>query len=259
MDLSLKGKTALICGSSQGIGLAVAEELALLGASCILLARDAGRLQQALAGLDTTQQQKHSYEVADFSQTGAVKAVAEKLAGRIHILINNTGGPASGPVLDAQPEQFTAAFEQHLVNNHLLVQALVPGMKSAGYGRIINIISTSVKTPLKNLGVSNTTRWAVASWAKTLAGELAPFHITVNNVLPGSTSTARLHSLIEKSAAVRQVPVATVEQEWLQEIPMKRFGEAKEVAALAAFLATPAAAYITGTSTTVDGGKTPVS
>ncbi|MBO9728080.1 MAG: SDR family oxidoreductase [Chitinophaga sp.] len=260
MDLSLNGKTALVCGSSQGIGLATAEELALLGATCILLARNEDRLKSVLPGLSTNQGQQHRYVVADFSEVAQVTAVATGIAaqGPVHILVNNTGGPAAGPILSADATAFTDAFSQHLLCNQALAQALVPGMIAAGFGRIINIISTSVKTPLKNLGVSNTTRWAVAAWSKTLATELAPHGITVNNVLPGSTSTARLEGLFRSSAAARNVSPEVVAAEWLKEIPMQRFGEAREIAALAAFLASPAAAYITGTSTAVDGGKTPV-
>ncbi|MCW3468007.1 SDR family oxidoreductase [Chitinophaga nivalis] len=260
MDLSLKGKTALVCGSSQGIGLAIAIELALLGADCILLARNADRLKAAVAQLSTATGQQHRFEVADFSDAARVGEIATQIAAStpVHILINNTGGPAAGPILEASTAAFTAAFSQHLLCNQLLAQALIPGMIQTGYGRIINILSTSVKAPLKNLGVSNTTRWAVAAWSKTLATELAPHGITVNNVLPGSTATARLESLFNSSAAARNVSPAEVEKEWLQDIPMKRFGEAREIAALAAFLASPAAAYITGTSTAVDGGKTPV-
>lgn len=260
MDLSLKGKTALVCGSSQGIGLATAEELALLGATCVLLARNEDRLKKVLSTLSTAHEQQHRYVIADFSDVAQVTAVAASVAeqGPVHILINNTGGPAAGPIIEANAAAFTAAFSQHLLCNQALAQALVPGMMAAGYGRIINIISTSVKTPIKNLGVSNTTRWAVAAWSKTLATELAPYGITVNNVLPGSTSTARLEGLFNSSAAVRNVSREVIEAEWLKEIPMQRFGEAREIAALAAFLASPAAAYITGTSTAVDGGKTPV-
>ncbi|TWF33638.1 3-oxoacyl-[acyl-carrier protein] reductase [Chitinophaga polysaccharea] len=260
MDLSLKGKTALVCGSTQGIGLATAVELALLGATCVLLARNEDRLKAVLPTLATAERQQHRYEVADFSEIAQVTAVAAKLAasGPVHILINNTGGPPGGPLIEANITAFTAAFSQHLLCNQVLTQALVPGMIQSRFGRIINIISTSVKTPIKNLGVSNTTRWAVAAWSKTLATELAPHGITVNNVLPGSTSTARLEGLFNSSAAARNVSREVVEAEWLKEIPMQRFGEAKEIAALAAFLASPAAGYITGTSTAVDGGKTPV-
>lgn len=257
MDLSLKGRTALVCGSSQGIGLATATELALLGATCILFARNEDRLKTVLPTLSTSGGQQHRYAIADFSDVAQVTAAAEKI-GPVHILINNTGGPAGGPILEASAAAFTAAFSQHLLCNQALAQIFVPGMISAGFGRIINIISTSVKTPIKNLGVSNTTRWAVAAWSKTLATELAPHGITVNNVLPGSTSTARLEGLFNSSAAARNVSPEVIEAEWLKEIPMQRFGEAREIAALAAFLASPAAAYITGTSIAVDGGKTPV-
>lgn len=260
MELSLKGKTALICGSTQGIGLATAKELALLGAECVLLARNKESLQTAVESLATEHLQEHSYLIADFRDTKQVEDAIKEITNRraVHILVNNTGGPKGGPLIDADIHEFTDTFQQHLVCNHILVQAVISGMTAAGYGRIINIISTSVKTPLKNLGVSNTVRWAVASWAKTLAGELAPYGITVNNVLPGSTNTGRLDSLMMSMAARRNTSINTIEEELLSEIPMKRFGDPKEIAAAVAFLATPAAGYITGINLTVDGGKTPV-
>lgn len=261
MDLSLQGKTALICGSSQGLGLATAIELAALGATCILTARNEEKLKAAVAQLASDAGQPHRYIVSDFTDLEAVSDLAADIAleGAVHILINNTGGPAAGPILHASTTALADAFSQHVLCNQVLAQALVPGMIEAGYGRIINIISTSVKAPLKNLGVSNTTRWAVAAWAKTLANELAQHGITVNNVLPGSTLTDRLEKLFSAAAAARSVSPATVAEEWRNEIPMKRFGEAHEVAAMAAFLASPAASYVTGTSIAVDGGKTPVS
>lgn len=260
MELSLKGKTALICGGSQGIGLATAVELATLGATCILLSRSKQRLKAAVETLPVAHYQEHYYMVADFRDTMQVESAIAEATGKgiIHILVNNTGGPPAGPIMEATTHAFTDTFQQHLVCNHILTQALIPGMTTAGYGRIINIISTSVKAPLKNLGVSNTIRWAVAAWAKTMAGELAPYGITVNNILPGATSTARLKSIMEKTAAAQQTSVSAVEQEMLKEIPMKRFGEAREIAAAAAFLASPAASYITGTNLCVDGGRTPI-
>lgn len=260
MELSLKGKTALICGSSQGIGLATAKELALLGAECILLARNKERLQAAVGTLATEHLQDHSYVVADFRDTRQVEDAIKEITSSksVHILVNNTGGPKSGQLIEADIHEFTDTFQQHLVINHILVQAVIAGMTAAGYGRIINITSSSVKAPLKGLGVSNTVRWAVASWAKTLAGELAPYGITVNNVLPGSTDTTRLQSLMAAMAKKRQVDIKVVEEEMLSEIPMKRFGDTKEIAAAVAFLASPAAGYITGTNLTIDGGKTPV-
>jgi 3-oxoacyl-[acyl-carrier protein] reductase len=257
MNLSIEGKTAVVCGSTQGIGLAIAEELALLGANCILLARSESALQEALLKLDIANRQLHSYKVADFSIPEKVKQRINEIVDSqpVHILINNTGGPPPGPILNNSENDFIAAFNQHLICNHILAQAVVPGMKDAGYGRIINIISTSVKIPNKNLGVSNTIRGGVASWAKTLANELAQFNITVNNVLPGYTGTQRLRSIIQSSAAKRNVSEEVIEQEMLHEIPMKRFGDAMEIAAVAAFLATPAASFVNGVSIQVDGGR----
>jgi 3-oxoacyl-[acyl-carrier protein] reductase len=258
MELNLREKSALVCGSTQGIGEAIANELAQLGATVTLCARNEERLQAVLAKLPTPENQQHDYLVADFTQPDRLAEILKThMQGRIHhILINNTGGPAAGPATAAKTEEFRKAFEQHLICNHLLMQALVPGMTEYKYGRIINIISTSVKQPLRNLGVSNTIRAAVANWAKTLATELAPFGITVNNVLPGATRTSRLEAIIENRSTKLQMEQAEVEKEMLAEIPAGRFGEAKEIAAAAAFLATPAAAYITGINLPVDGGRT---
>ncbi len=258
MNLSLTNKTALVCGASQGIGLATAQELAKLGATCILLARNEESLQTAIETLPANYNQKHQFFVADFSNTENVKTVAENIVANytIHILINNTGGPAGGPITDAKEEDFINTFNQHLVCNHILTKAVIPSMKNEGYGRIINIISTSVKIPLKNLGVSNTIRGAVASWAKTMANELGQFNITVNNILPGATKTGRLENIIKNAATKQQKGIENIEQEMQQEIPMKRFGEPQEIANVAAFLATPAAAYVNGVSIAVDGGRT---
>jgi len=258
MNLSLVGKYALIGGGSRGIGLAIAQELALLGASCVLIARNETRLEQATRLLDATKGQKHAFLVADYSDyentQKTVAAFVEKLP--VHILINNTGGPAAGDIGEATPAQFLRAFEQHLICNQLITQAVLPGMKANGYGRIINIISTSVKIPIAGLGVSNTIRGAVASWAKTLSNEVAQFGITVNSILPGSTETDRLHQLIEDRAKATGIAPEAVARRMADKIPARRFGKPEEVAALAAFLASPAAAYVNGTSIPVDGGKT---
>ena len=258
MNLSLEGKTALICGSSQGIGLAIAEELALMGAECILLARNEARLAEAVHLLDSTLQQVHRYHAVDFNDAAATNAlIASIVAERpVHILVNNSGGPAAGPVVEASEDQFLQAFQQHLLTNHRLTKAVIGGMKEAHYGRVVNIISTSVKIPLKNLGVSNTIRGAVASWAKTMANELGQYGITVNNVLPGATRTQRLEAIVQNTAQKKGVEQAKVEEEMIAEIPARRFGEAAEIAAVAAFLCTPAAAYVNGTSIPVDGGRT---
>jgi 3-oxoacyl-[acyl-carrier protein] reductase len=258
MILSLEGRNALICGSSQGIGLAIAEELALLGANCTLLARNSAALQTAVKTLDIALRQQHSYLVANFSKPEEVKQVIAQHVQQhpVHILINNTGGPPPGSVLDATEEAFLTAFNQHLIVNQLLAQAVIPGMKQAGYGRIINIISTSIRIPITSLAVSGNIRGAVAMWSKILANEVGQFNITVNNILPGLTKTQRLDSLIQNNAQKRNVSTSVIEQEMKQEIPMKRFGEAAELAAVAAFLASPAASYVNGVSIAVDGGKT---
>lgn len=256
MDLS--GKTALVAGSTQGIGLASAKALASLGARCVLIARNEVALKAVLPELDTRQGQQHAYLVADFSKPEEVKAVVTAFAAvhKVHILVNNTGGPAAGPIVAAEPEAFLQAFNQHLVCNHIMTTALIPGMKAEGYGRIINIISTSVKIPLKGLGVSNTIRGAVASWAKTMANELAASGITVNNVLPGATATGRLDAIINNKAGKTGAGKEEVAREMQEEIPAGRFGLPEEIASVVAFLATPAAGYVNGTSIPVDGGRT---
>lgn len=258
LSQNLSGKTALVAGSTQGIGLASAQALAAQGANCVLIARNEAALKEAIKSLDTAQGQKHQYLVADFQNPENVKAVAEAFVQQnpVHILVNNSGGPAGGPIVDAKPEAFLAAFNQHLICNHILVTTVMQGMKQAGYGRIINIISTSVKIPLKNLGVSNTIRGAVASWAKTMANELGSYGITVNNVLPGATATGRLETIINNKVAKTGVSHEEAEKEMLDEIPAKRFGKPEEIAAVVAFLASPAAAYVNGVSIPVDGGRT---
>jgi len=258
MHLSLEGKNAVICGSTQGIGLAIAEELALLGANCTLFARNEEALKSALKKLDIALRQQHDYLVADFSKPEQVKKVIEQhiKSKPVHILVNNTGGPPPGSVLDATEEAFLQAFNQHLIVNQVLTKAAVPSMKEAGYGRIINIISTSIRIPITNLAVSGTVRGAVAMWSKILANEAGQYNITVNNILPGYTKTQRLESLIENNAKKRGVSPDVIEEEMLKDIPMKRFGEPEELAAMAAFLASPAASYVNGVSIAVDGGKT---
>lgn len=258
MNISLTGKNALVCGSTQGIGLAAAIELSILGASCVLMARNETALQDALQKLDTSNRQQHTFLIADFSKPHEVKTAIDTYVKEndIHIVINNTGGPKAGPIVEAEEEAFRIAFNQHVICNQIITKAVIPGMKKAGYGRIINIISTSVKIPLNNLGVSNTIRGAVASWAKTMANELGQFNITVNNILPGMTKTGRLESLMANIAATKNISTEEVSKNMQAEIPMKRFGEPSEIAAVVAFLASPAAAYVNGTSIPVDGGRT---
>jgi len=258
MNLDLKGKRALVGGSTQGIGKASAIELAQLGAAITLLARNEETLKKVLKELPTQSEQKHNYLVADFNFPDQLKTVVEKFVSEnnIDILINNTGGPPAGQAIDAAPEDFIKAFTAHLICNQILAQAVVPGMKQSGYGRIINVISTSVKIPIKGLGVSNTTRGAVANWAKTIATELAPFGITVNNVLPGTTMTGRLDAIIKNKAEKSGKTYDEIKNEMIAEVPVGRISEPAEVAAAVAFLASPAAGYITGINMPVDGGRT---
>lgn len=258
MNIDLTGKRALVCGSTQGIGRATAMELALLGASITLVGRSEDKLQNVVSHLPADDTESHHYLVADFEHPERLKSELDKylLDHSIDILINNTGGPPAGQAIDADVTEFTEAFSQHLVCNQILVQAVVPGMKEAGWGRIINVISTSVKTPLKGLGVSNTIRAAVANWAKTLSFELGPFGITVNNVLPSTAMTGRLQSLIKSRADKEEKTLEQVEKDIIAEIPAGKIGTAEDVAAAVAFLATPAADYINGINLPVDGGKT---
>jgi 3-oxoacyl-[acyl-carrier protein] reductase len=259
MNLDLRGKRALVCGSTQGIGKAAAIELALLGADITLLARNEDRLRDSMFDLPDHGISGHQYLIADFSDPENLRAIIQEyiITHPVDILVNNTGGPPGGQAIDAATGEFLSAFNNHLICNQILVQAVTPDMKKNGFGRIINIISTSVKTPLKGLGVSNTIRGAVASWAKTLAMELGGSGITVNNVLPGFTMTARLESLISSIAAKEGKTEEEVQQEMISTIPAGRIGEAQEVASAVAFLASPAAAYINGINIPVDGGRTP--
>ena len=258
MDLNLSGKHALVCGGSHGIGKAAAIELASLGANVTLLSRTEASLQKALAELPSKGAQKHTYIAVDMNDHAALaeKIAAAAKADPILIIVNNTGGPPGGQANVAKVDEFTAAFSQHLLANHTILQTVLPGMKAANYGRIINVISTSVKEPIKNLGVSNTIRAAVASWAKTLAGELGGFGITVNNVLPGYTKTARLDQILGDRAKATQQDEAAIAKSMLATVPAARFADAHEIGSVIAFLATPAAGYINGINVPVDGGRT---
>lgn len=256
MNLDLTGKSALVCGSTAGIGKAIAKELAEMGANLVLMARNEEKLKTAVSEMDNSKGQQHSYVVADFSDVSTVKTAVESIQNPVHILINNTGGPPGGPIVDADVNEFISAFSMHLLCNHTLVQGVKQGMIDSGYGRVINIISTSVKIPLTGLGVSNTVRGAVGNWAKTMANELGVHGITVNNVLPGATATERLTSIVGNKAQKSGKSEDEILSQFENAVPMKRIAEPYEVAAAAAFLASPAASYINGINVPVDGGRT---
>lgn len=256
MNINLKGKRALVCGASQGIGEAIAHEFASLGADVILLARSQDKLEKIRAQLP---EGKHQILVIDLKDR--LKLAAElielKKSGPVEILVNNSGGPKAGSLLEANERDFSEAFENHILAASLLANSLLEGMRKQNYGRIINIISTSVKVPIPNLGVSNTIRAAMASWAKTLATELAPFGVTVNNVLPGYTATPRLDSLAKAVADRQGKTEDEIKKMWKAATPMGRFASPQEIAQAVAFLASPSAAFITGVNLPVDGGRTP--
>jgi 3-oxoacyl-[acyl-carrier protein] reductase len=259
MNLNLANKTALVCGASQGLGLATAKELALLGATVIVASRNVEKLKEVVKQLDTKAGQQHSYLAIDLSKPGEAKATVEAVINKgttIHILVNNAGGPPAGPMIDTDAAELEKAFRTHVISSHVLVQLVVPGMKAAGYGRIINIVSTSVKQPINGLGISNTVRAAVANWAKTLANEISSYGITINNVLPGYTNTDRLNYLFDKQATDQGTEKGEILRRTVSLIPAQRLGEPEEFGAAVAFLCSPAAAYINGVNLPVDGGRT---
>ncbi|MCH8546945.1 MAG: SDR family oxidoreductase [Cryomorphaceae bacterium] len=258
MNWKLTNKTALVCGSTSGIGKAIAETFAASGARVVLMARNQDKLNSVAASLEGSD---HQTVVADFSIPGDAKRALNQWMGQhpeIHfdILVNNTGGPPPGPAHTADAQAYIDAFSAHLINNHDITQLCLPGMKQRGGGRIINVISTSVKIPLPGLGVSNTVRGAVGNWSKTLANELGAFNITVNNILPGATATERLESIITKKAEKTGKSEAIVAEGMKSEIPLNRFAKPEEIAAAAGFLASEAASYISGINIPVDGGRT---
>ena len=257
MDLDLSGKHALVCGASEGIGRAAASELARLGADVTLLARREAALLDVLSTLPADGQQRHGFVCADVADTAALRDSVGELARErpLHILINNTGGPPGGTAHGADVAAYLDAFNRHLVANHTLMQAALPGMRDAGWGRIVNVISTSVYEPIPNLGVSNTIRGAVASWAKTLSRELGGDGITVNNVLPGYTRTQRLDQILADRSAATGKPQDEIAKGMLASVPVGRFADAGEIGGVIAFLCTQAAAYVNGQSLAVDGGR----
>jgi 3-oxoacyl-[acyl-carrier protein] reductase len=259
MTLPLEGRHALVCGGSEGIGRASAIALAARGASVCLLSRRLDRLEALRDALPVVHAgQAHRALAADVSDTATLRERVAALVAQepLHILVNNTAGPPGGPANSADPEAYLAVFRQHLVAGQVLVQAVLPGMRAARWGRIVNIISTSVKEPIANLGVSNTVRGAVAAWAKTLAGELGADGITVNNVLPGYTRTQRLEQILAERAAATGKPEQAIADAMLATVPAGRFAEADEIAAAVAFLCSPEAGYVNGVNLPVDGGRT---
>ena len=258
LDLDLTGRHALVCGASQGIGRATAFALAELGADVTVLARSRELIEAIAATLPKRGAQRHGFLALDLRDRAALRAKLGELvaAHPVAILVNNTGGPPGGPAHKAGEQEFVDAFEAHLLAAQALVATVLPGMRAARHGRIVNVISTSVKEPIRNLGVSNTIRGAMASWAKTLATELAADGITVNNVLPGYTKTQRLEQILADRSAATGKTREEVAATMLASVPAARFAEPEEIAGVIAFLASPAASYVNGINVPVDGGRT---
>lgn len=254
MNLNLKGRKALVCGGSEGIGAGIATALAEEGVKILLVSRSKDKLESLK---DSLTGEGHDIFPADLSSDADVQKLVEHIGtAQIDIVINNTGGPAPGPISEASIEAFEKAIKMHLHASHKIMQAALPHMKQQQYGRFINVISTSVKIPIPGLGVSNTTRGAMASWSKTLSSEVAPYGITVNNILPGAIETGRLEAIIKSQAEKAGISEEQSSQRWADSIPAGRFGQPREIGDLAAFLSSEKAAYITGVSIQVDGGRT---
>ncbi len=257
MNIRLDNKNALVCGGSKGIGFAIAKHFADMGANVTLLSRNEQNLIEAVSKLSKNSQQSHNYIAGDFIDP---KPIMDEIKTQMNngmqwqILVNNSGGPAPGTIVDASTEDFLDAFKRHVIMSQLLTQQLIPGMKAYNYGRILNVISISVKQPIENLGISNTIRGAMNSWSKTLSSEIAAFGITVNNLLPGHTRTERLESLFEKNAAKQNISIEKFAESIKSQIPAGRFAEPEELANLAGFLCSDKASFITGVNIQVDGG-----
>lgn len=256
LSFDLSDKHALVCGASTGIGKASALALAQAGAHTTLVARTESKLAE-VAETIADAGGSAAVVVADLDdRDGFVQVIDDVLdaVGPVHIVLNNTGGPPGGPLVDAEPQAIAAALSRHVLSTHALMQRVLPGMTEAGYGRFIQVLSTSVREPIDNLGVSNLTRAAVASWAKTLSRELPP-GVTINNILPGFTDTDRLSSLATAAGQRTGRSADQVREAWKGMVPEGRLGRPEELASAIAFLASPAASYVRGVSLPVDGGR----
>jgi 3-oxoacyl-[acyl-carrier protein] reductase len=257
VDLGLRGKIALVAASSKGLGLAIAEELAAEGASLVMCARGEDALRDAAKTIRDRSGATVVDVAADVSQQSGIDRVARAAVdkfGRVDILVNNSGGPPSGPFESYTPEMWESATRLLLSSVVGFTRAVLPGMKERKWGRILNVTSIAVKQPVEGLMLSNSLRAAVTGFARTLANEVAPFNVTVNNLMPGYTRTDRMEQLGRAAAERSGIPIADTFAKWEKEIPMGRLGEPREFAALAAFLASERASYITGSSIAVDGG-----
>lgn len=257
MDLGLRGRVALVAAASKGLGRAVAEELAAEGARVAICSRDAAAIEAAAREIAAATGAEVWGMACDVSRTADVAAFADAALlryGRVDIVVTNSGGPPPGRFDQHGPEAWRAASELLLMAPIEFARRLLPGMRERKFGRILNITSIAVKQPIDGLVLSNSLRAAVTGWARSLANEVAAEGITVNCLMPGFTRTERMVELAEATAARDGITPAEANARWEREIPMRRLAEPREFAALAAFLASERAGYITGTSIPVDGG-----
>jgi len=257
MDLQLAGKVALVAASSQGLGRAIAAELAAEGMALVLCARKAPALEevrQAIASASGVPVTAVPGDLTVVEDVRRIAAAAQAAHGRVDVLVTNSGGPPTGPFESHDEAAWLGAVRLTLLSAVELIRAVLPGMKERRFGRILNVTSIAVKQPVENLMLSNALRAAVTGMARTLANETAAYGITVNNLLPGYTRTERVEELARAQSRAKGVAPEEVTAGWRGQIPAGRLGEPHELAALAAFLASPRAAYITGQSIAVDGG-----
>ena len=258
MEINLKNKTARVFGGSKGIGRAIAIQLSKSGANILLISRNKTDLIKTIEALDVKYGQNHDFVSVDMSNIALLKKTLQNYINlnSVDIVINNSGGPVGGPAHTAEVDEYLSAFNQHVLSAQIINQLVLPIMKRKQFGRIINIISTSVKQPIEGLGVSNTIRGAMANWSKTLSVELGQFGITVNNILPGATKTERLIQLIQNKASKNSLSTELVAETMKKNIPAGRFADPDEVAYIVVFLCSGFANYINGVNIPVDGGRT---
>lgn len=256
MKVELNGLRAVVCGGSSGIGKACSKLLANNGASITIISRSKNKLNNIVSNLDRSKDQSHKFICADLNEPNRLDEILkDKLDYKVDILINNSGGPKGGLLIDAEPTEFTLAFNRLLVSSQILTKFVVSDMQKQGFGRIINIISTSINQVIPGLGVSNTVRGAVSQWSKTLAIELGSYNITVNNILPGYTKTKRLEELATSKAQELNTTKDNIYKLWADSTSLKRLAEPNEIANTVLFLCSGGSSYITGHNLSVDGGR----